>query len=60
MRKTMKFSSTKNSAKLNVDSHEINKFYGMLLKMKKKRPHMNINWIMSGIYGIDYLKYINN
>lgn len=38
---------------------EINKFYNMLLKMKKKRPKLNINWIMSGLYGIDYEKYIN-
>jgi hypothetical protein len=39
---------------------EINKFYNMLEKMKKKRPNMNIFWIMSNLYGSDFIKYIKN
>ena len=42
------------------DTAEINKFYNMLEKMKKKRPNMNIIWIMSNLYGADFIKYIKN
>lgn len=39
---------------------DINKFYNMLLKMKKKRPNMNISWIMINLYGSDFMDYINS
>lgn len=37
---------------------EMNNFYNMLLKMKIKRPDLNVNRIMCAIYGSNYDKLI--
>ncbi len=37
---------------------EMNSFYSMLIKMKKKRPNLNIAWIMTNLYGKNYIKSI--
>lgn len=56
----MSFFSKKISSTTKHDSFEINNFYIMLLKMKKRRPHMDINWIMTGLYGKDYINHIKS
>lgn len=48
----------RHKSEIQFDTVEMNKFYKMLLKMKKKRPHLNINSIMSRLYGCDYEKHI--
>lgn len=47
-------------AEIQFDILEMNNFYGMLLKMKKKRPYLNINSMMSHLYGPDYENYLLN
>lgn len=46
--------SLSNKEKENVQQHdytEMKAFYYMVLKMKKKRPHINVIRLMSGLYG---------
>lgn len=46
--------SLSNKEKENDQQHdyaEMKSFYYMVLKMKKKRPHINVIRLMSGLYG---------
>ncbi len=45
-------------SEIQFDILEMNNFYNMLLKMKKKRPHINVSSIMIGLYGCEYEKHI--
>lgn len=55
-----KYASNKTQLKKALDKKDMVKFYRTLLKMKNRRPNLNIHWIMTNLYGDDYINIINN
>ncbi len=42
----------------NIDTKDLNNFYQMLLKVKKKRTNFNVDFVMKTIYGNNFRDFL--